>query len=69
MRDGSWAAFDIKLGANQIDTAAESLIKLKNSIAADEKGYTTKSFMCNMWTFKCCIQTREWCICSAYYCT
>ena len=42
MKDGSWAAFEIKLGANQIDAAAESLIKLKNSIAADEKGIPPK---------------------------
>lgn len=59
MRDGSWAAFDIKLGANQIDAAAESLIKLKNSIAADEKGYTTKSFMCNMWGLSNAAYRRE----------
>ena len=42
MKDGSWAAFEIKLGANQIDAAAESLIKLKNSIVADEKGIPPK---------------------------
>ena len=42
MKDGSWAAFEIKLGANQIDAAAESLIKLKNSIATDEKGIQPK---------------------------
>ncbi len=30
--DGKWCAFEIKLGANQIDKAAESLIKIKSSI-------------------------------------
>ena len=31
--DGQWCAFEIKLGAHQIDAAAESLIKLRNEIA------------------------------------
>lgn len=32
LADGRWCAFEIKLGANQIDKAAEKLIKLKESI-------------------------------------
>lgn len=28
-QDGRWGAFEIKLGANQIDAAAENLIKIK----------------------------------------
>lgn len=35
LRDGRWCAFEIKLGANQIDKAAESLIEIKNKIIAD----------------------------------
>ena len=27
--DGTWGAFEIKLGANQVDAAAEELLKLK----------------------------------------
>lgn len=38
LADGSWAAFEIKLGANQIDAAAESLLEIKQSIAKDPKG-------------------------------
>lgn len=32
LNDGSWCAFEIKLGANQIDNAALNLIKINNSI-------------------------------------
>ena len=38
MNDGRWGAFEIKLGANQIDDAAESLISLRKSIAKDAHG-------------------------------
>ena len=34
MPDGRWCAFEIKLGAQQIDKAAESLISLRRSIAS-----------------------------------
>lgn len=34
MPDGKWCGFEIKLGANQIDMAAEDLIKIKNEIKA-----------------------------------
>ncbi|MBD5156591.1 MAG: ATP-binding protein [Butyrivibrio sp.] len=33
--DGDWCAFEIKLGANQIDKAASNLLELKNSIEKD----------------------------------
>lgn len=36
--DGNWAAFEIKLGANQIDKAAESLLKIKAEFEKDSKG-------------------------------
>ncbi len=38
LSDGCWCAFEIKLGANQIDAAAENLIKIRDEIARDEKG-------------------------------
>ena len=34
MPDGKWCGFEIELGANQIDMAAENLIKIKNEIKA-----------------------------------
>ena len=44
LRDGSWCAFEIKLGANQIDTAAENHIKIKNEIR--EKGGNPPTVLC-----------------------
>ena len=38
MADGRWAAFEIKLGANQIDAAAANLIKIRDEIAAENDG-------------------------------
>lgn len=38
LSDGQWCAFEIKLGANQIDGAAESLLNIKRSIENDPKG-------------------------------
>ncbi|UTC68247.1 MULTISPECIES: ATP-binding protein [unclassified Treponema] len=39
MQDGSWAAFEIKLGANQIDEAAANLIKIRDSLKAEGANY------------------------------
>lgn len=36
--DGRWCAFEIKLGANQIDAAAENLLNIKKQIEDDPKG-------------------------------
>ena len=36
--DGQWCAFEIKLGANQIDTAAANLLKIKKQISEEPKG-------------------------------
>lgn len=44
LKDGRWCAFEIKLGANQIDKAAESLIKIRNSIISE--GGKGPSIMC-----------------------
>lgn len=38
LADGQWCAFEIKLGANQIDTAAENLLKIKRQIEEDPCG-------------------------------
>lgn len=38
LADGRWCAFEIKLGANQIDTAAASLLKIKEEFEKDPKG-------------------------------
>ncbi|MDO5575135.1 MAG: DUF4143 domain-containing protein [bacterium] len=38
LSDGNWCAFEIKLGANQIDAAAKNLIKIRNEIACDPNG-------------------------------
>lgn len=42
LSDGNWCAFEIKLGANQIDDAAANLIKIENDIAKDPKGVPPK---------------------------
>ncbi|MFI3213133.1 MAG: DUF4143 domain-containing protein [Eubacteriales bacterium] len=36
--DGTWCAFEIKLGANQIDMAAEGLLQIKEQFEKDPKG-------------------------------
>lgn len=36
--DGTWCAFEIKLGANQIDSAASNLVKIKEQLEEDPKG-------------------------------
>lgn len=36
--DGQWCAFEIKLGARQIDAAAAGLVRLRDSIAAEPGG-------------------------------
>lgn len=35
--DGNWCAFEIKLGANQIDQAAANLLKIKREFEEDKK--------------------------------
>lgn len=43
--NGDWLAAEIKLGANQIDTAAENLISIRDSIAKEQGGIPPKA-MC-----------------------
>lgn len=38
LQNGKWCAFEIKLGANQIDLAAENLIRIKSEIEKDSRG-------------------------------
>ena len=38
LSDGSWSAFEIKLGAHQIDAAAEGLLNIKKQFEDDPKG-------------------------------
>lgn len=38
LSDSNWCAFEIKLGANQIDAAAETLLEIKRDIEKDPKG-------------------------------
>ncbi len=38
LRDGRWAAIEVKLGQKQIDDAAENLLALKNRIDKDKMG-------------------------------
>lgn len=38
LSDGTWCAFEIKLGANQIDAAAENLLDTQRQFQADPKG-------------------------------
>lgn len=40
--DGAWCAFEIKLGAGQIDSAAESLLAIQQEIRRDPKGKPPK---------------------------
>lgn len=42
---GAWGAFEIKLGANQIDNAAKSLLAIRNSIVKEGRGKEPK-FLC-----------------------
>jgi predicted AAA+ superfamily ATPase len=37
-RDGSWAAFEVKLGAGQVDTAAEALRRLSERVDSQKHG-------------------------------
>ena len=45
MPNGDWGAFEIKLGANQIDDAAKSLLSIKNSIEKEGRSKEPK-FLC-----------------------
>ena len=44
LKDGRWCAFEIKLGANQIDAAAKNLIGIRDKIASE--GGKAPSLLC-----------------------
>lgn len=49
LEDGNWCAFEIKLGANQIDSAANNLIKIRDSIKENNgKVPKTLCIICGM---------------------
>ena len=49
LEDGSWCAFEIKLGANQVDEAANSLLKIKNQIEKEKgKAPTSLCVICGI---------------------
>ena len=49
LEDGSWCAFEIKLGANQIDNAAKNLINIRDSILKDNgKAPSTLCVICGL---------------------
>ena len=49
MPDSSWAAVEIKLGANQIDSAAAHLLKIKGNIeSAGGKGPSSLIVLCGL---------------------
>lgn len=45
LSDGRWGGFEIKLGANQIDAAAENLLKIQKEFG-DEPNFRAPSFLC-----------------------
>lgn len=55
--DSSWCAFEIKLGASQIEEAAKSLIKISNSIK--NSGGTAPKVLCVICGLSNCAYQRE----------
>ena len=49
LKDGRWCAFEINLGANQIDKAAENLIKIRDKITLEQgKAPSVLAVICGM---------------------
>jgi uncharacterized protein len=42
MPDGTWGAFEIKLGAHQLDDAAEKLLRIKSALEGEPGGKAPK---------------------------
>ncbi len=55
--DGDYAAFEIKLGANQIEEAANNLVRIKNSMI--EKGVKPPKSLCVICGLSNAVYTRE----------
>ena len=49
LEDGNWCAFEIKLGVNQIESAAKNLLDIQNSIKAENgKAPSVLCVICGM---------------------
>ena len=55
--DGSYAAFEIKIGANKIDEAANNLVRIKNSMI--EKKVNPPKVLCVICGLSNAIYTRD----------
>ncbi len=48
LRDGRWGAFDIKVGAGQIDSAAENLLRIRDLMEKEGKPPSVMCVICGM---------------------
>ncbi len=46
MKDGTWGAFEIKLGAHQIDDAAVNLLRIKSQMERNPKAKPPPKVLC-----------------------
>lgn len=67
LEDGNWCAFEIKLGVNAIDKAAENLIKIRDSIKK-EKGKFPKVLCVICGMSNVAYKKTRWSICRTHYC-
>ena len=65
--DGQWCAFEIKLGAHQIDAAADNLNKIRSQIDQDPKGKAPSVMLCALRNEQCGLSAPGWCVCSTDY--
>ena len=50
-QDGKWCAIEIRLGANQIDSATRNLLKIKELFDSEGKGPSSLCVTCGMATY------------------
>lgn len=62
--DGQWCAFEIKLGAHQIDAAADNLNKIRSQIDRDLEGKAPSVCCVLCRNEQCGLSTPRWCVCS-----
>ncbi len=58
LKDGTWCAVEIKLGANQIDKAAANLLKLQKAIASEGQG-KSPTVLCVICGLSCAAYQRD----------
>ena len=63
MPNGEWCGFEIKLGANQIDAAAQNLTRIRNEIRKD--GGKEPATLCVVCGLSNAIYAPGWSLCSA----